>query len=85
MNISESEASAIPAAKTCGCKQQQDGKKVTYAFIDSYHNICIDKKDIISSELDACEKLVRYTADQTEKQVIGKEISELKIMLDLLH
>lgn len=55
------------------------------AFVDSYHNICIDKKDIISSELDACEKLVRYTTDQTEKQVIEKEISELKIMLDLLH
>jgi len=29
MNISESEASAILVAKTCGCKQQQAGKKVT--------------------------------------------------------
>lgn len=35
MNISESEASAILVAKTCGCKEQQDGKKVTYAFVDS--------------------------------------------------
>lgn len=85
MNISESEASATLIAKTCGCKEQQAGKKVTYAFIDSYHNMCIDKKDIISSELDACEKLLRYAADKTEKQVIEKEISELKIMLDLLH
>ena len=85
MNISESEASAILVAKTCGCKERQDVEKVTYAFIDSYHNICIDKRDIISSELDACEKLVRYTTDQTEKQVIEKEISELEIMLDLSH
>ena len=85
MNISESEASAILVAKTCGCKEQQDGKKVAYAFVDSHHNICIDKKDIISSELYACEKLVIYATDQTEIQVIEKEVSELKIMLDLLH
>lgn len=84
MNISESEVSATLIAKTCGCKKQQDGKKVTYAFIESYHNVCIDKKDILSSELSACEKLMRYATDQTEKQVIEKEISELKVMLDLL-
>ena len=66
--------------------QQATGwKKVTYAFVDSYHAMYIDKKDIITSELYACEKLLRYAADQTEKQVVEKEISELKIMLDLLH
>lgn len=85
MNISESEASATLMAKTCGCKQQQNGKKVTYSFIDSYHSICVDKKDIISSELMACERLLTYATDQSEKQVIEKEISELKIMLDLIH
>jgi hypothetical protein len=85
MNISESEAPATLIAKTCGCREQQSRKKVTYSFIDSYHNICIDKKDIISSELTACEKLLTYATDRTEKLVIEKEISELKIMLDLVH
>ena len=85
MNISESEASATLIAKTCGCKEQRNGKKVTYSFIDSYHSICIDKKDIVSYELMACERLLMYATDKSEKQVVEKEISELKIMLDLLN
>jgi hypothetical protein len=51
MNIAESEQPVKIIAKTCGCKDK--GTKITYSFIDAYHSLCIDKKDIISSELEA--------------------------------
>ena len=44
-------------------------RKVTYSFIDSYHSLCLDKKDIILAELDACRKLLRYAVDETEKTI----------------
>jgi len=47
MNITESEQPVKIIAKTCGCKDK--GTKITYSFIDAYHSLCIDKKDIISS------------------------------------
>ena len=46
---------------------------------------CLDKRDIISSELDACTKLLRHAIDETDKKTIEIEISELKLALDLMH
>ena len=43
-------------AKTCGCKDKT--RKVTYSFVDSFHSLCRDKKDIIMSEIQACQKIV---------------------------
>jgi hypothetical protein len=60
-------------------------RKVTYNFIDSYHTLCLDKKDIILAELDACTKLLRYAIDDTEKKTIETEILELKLAIDLMH
>lgn len=57
---------------------------MAYSFIDSYHSLCIDKKDIILAEIDACERLLKYTSDQTNKDVITEEIAELKMTLDFL-
>ena len=51
MNI-ESEAGAIVMAKTCGCGGS--GRIVTYTFVDQAHALCLDKKDIIQAEIDAC-------------------------------
>ena len=76
------EASSQIEAKTCGYREK--GIKVAYSFIDSYHSLCIDKKDIILAEIDACERLLKYTSDQTNKVVITKEIAELKMTLDFL-
>ena len=68
-------------AKTCGCKKS---KKVIYSFIDNSHGLCIDKKDIMSAELGACERLLKYAADNTEQEIISEEIAELKMALDLM-
>jgi hypothetical protein len=83
MNISDSESPVTILAKTCGCKEKN--MKVTYSFIDSYHSLCLDKKDIISAEIDACQKFTKYTVDEKDKLVIEKELAELKMSLDLMN
>jgi hypothetical protein len=87
-------------AKTCGGSSQSnsgnDGsktiipisgsrKKVAYSFIDTYHNLCLDKKDIIQGELCAYKKLLDSTIDDNERVIIENEISELKITLNLMQ
>ena len=83
MNISETEAPIRVIAKTCGCRDNNK-RKVTYALVDSYHSLCLDKKDIIFAELEACEKLLKYTLEEDDKKTIESEIAELKMALDLL-
>ena len=85
MNIVEPEVLLTIVAKTCGCKMERDKRKITYALIDSYHSLCMDKKDIIRSELMACERLLKYTTeDQSDRLIVEREIAELKMTLDLL-
>jgi hypothetical protein len=82
MNISNSEAPSEIVAKTCGCEERR--RKVTYSFVDTYHNLCKDKKDIIVAEIQACETLKNYTKDEIDMKAIETEIAELKMTLDLL-
>ncbi|HEX6377700.1 MAG TPA: hypothetical protein VFZ60_01305, partial [Nitrososphaeraceae archaeon] len=77
MNITDSEAPFEITAKTCGCKDND--RKVIYSFVESFHNLSKDKKDIIVSEIDACERLRKYARDDLDKQVIEAEISDLKM------
>jgi hypothetical protein len=82
MNIANMEEPLKILAKTCGCKEKE--KKVTYSFIDESHGLYIDKKVIISAELEACEQLLKYRVDNADKETINKEIAELKMALDLM-
>ena len=83
MNIACTEADYDIVAKTCGCKDKN--RKVTYSFVDSYHSLCRDKKDIILSEIQACERLLKYAIDENDKTILEKEIAELKLALDMLQ
>jgi hypothetical protein len=83
VNIAHTEQDYDIVAKTCGCKDKK--RKVTYSFVDSYHSLCRDKNDIILSEVQACERLLKYTGDENDIVVLEKEIGELKLALDLLH
>ncbi|MFL6379648.1 MAG: hypothetical protein ACJ72R_19610 [Nitrososphaeraceae archaeon] len=83
MNIANMEEPLKIVAKTCGCKGKS--KKVIYSFVDDSHGICIDKKDILSAELEACELLMKYQVDKIDEEIIKKEVAELKMALDLLH
>ena len=82
MNIAHTEEDFDMIAKTCGCKNTK--RKVTYSFVDSYHSLCKDKKEIVLSEIQACERLNNNTRDAIDKRIIETEITELKMTLDLL-
>jgi len=87
MNITEGETPFNIVAKTCGCNgnDNDNTKKITYTFIDAYHGLYIDKKDIISAELQACERLLKdNSADEIDRRATEKEIAELKFALYLL-
>ena len=79
MNIAEEE-DAVIEARTCGDKN----KRVAYKFMDGFHSLCLDKKDILLAEIGACEMLLRACHDDEDKKAVEKEIAELKMALDLM-
>ena len=83
MNIAHAEEDYDIEAKTCGCNDKT--RKITYSFVDSYHSLCRDKKDILISEIQACERLLKYTSEENDKIILENEIAELKLALDLLQ
>jgi DNA-binding protein YbaB len=82
MNIVYLEENPV-IAKTCGCKEK-NRQKITYAFSEEFHSLCMDKKYIIQAEIEACERLLKYAMNDSERAVIEKEIAELKAALDLM-
>ncbi|HJU60390.1 MAG TPA: hypothetical protein VJ583_11610 [Nitrososphaeraceae archaeon] len=84
MNILEIEFPFIIEAKT---SKINDKTNIIYSIAEPYHNCCIDKKEIIIEQIKACENLLRFTHNnnKSDSLAIEKEISELKLALDLLH
>ena len=82
MNIIEKEIPYMVEAKTCGCKER--GKSVSYHFIESSHSLCLDKGELILSQIQACERLLKYSKDEDETVLLKDEISKLKLALDLI-
>ena len=73
VNIVHTEKDSDMIAKTCTCRDTK--RKVTYSFIDSYHSLCKDRKDIILSEIQACETLLKYLRDESDKIIVENEIA----------
>ena len=82
MNILEIEFPFKIEAKT---SKFNDKTNVIYSIAEPYHNCCIDKKEIIIEQIKACENLSRFTNNKSDTVAIEKEISELKLALDILH
>ncbi|HEX9319108.1 MAG TPA: hypothetical protein VF884_09250 [Nitrososphaeraceae archaeon] len=82
MNIIEEENPFAIEAKTTGLKKS---RSVTYSLVDSYHSTCIDKKDIILGQIQACERLLKYTGDRIDQIILEKEVADLKLILDLIE
>ena len=61
MNIASTDEPLEIVAKMCCCKDKE--KKVIYSFVDNPYGLCIDKKDVIFAELEACERLLKYAQD----------------------
>jgi hypothetical protein len=81
MNIAQTENPFVIEAKTCGCKNK---KTITYSFIESSHSLCIDRREIILAQIQACERLLKYVKEDIDLRLIEKEISELKLTQDLI-
>lgn len=79
MNITE-EDDQIVEARTCG----DQNKRVAYKFLDGFHSLCLDKRDIMLAEIGACETLLRACRDTQDRRAVEKEIAELKMALDLM-
>ena len=47
--------------------------------------LCLNKIQIISGQIQACERLLKYAMDETDLSTIEKEILELKFALDLIN
>jgi hypothetical protein len=82
MNVVEMESPFIIEAKTTGSNMNRN---VTYSLVDTYHNVFIDKKDLILAQIQACERLLKYTKDRIDQIILEKEIGDLKLMLDLIE
>ncbi|HXG07230.1 MAG TPA: hypothetical protein VNI77_07895 [Nitrososphaera sp.] len=79
MNIVNGDDQVV-VARTCGDQK----KRVAYKFADGFHSLCLDKKDILLAEINACETLLRACVDEEDRRAVEKEIAELKMALDLM-
>ena len=82
MNIFGSERVLVLTAKTCG--PACGSRKIVYLPIDSNHILCVDKREIILSQLNACQRPLPHTQEQ-DRELVEKEISELKMTLDVIQ
>jgi hypothetical protein len=83
MNIIESEIPFLVEARTCGCKER--GRTVSYHFIESSHNLCLEKGELMLAQIQACERLLKYAKDEEEIDVLKEEIAKLRLALDLVR
>ena len=82
MNIIEVEFPLKIEAKT---SKYNEKTSVIYSVAELQHNFCIDKKEIIIEQIKAWENLSRYTTNKSDSLALEREISELKLALDILH
>jgi hypothetical protein len=83
MNIMENEIPYLVEAKTCGCNEK--GKSVSHHFVESSHVLCEDKSELMWSQIQAYERLLKYSKDDSETLVLKNEIFKLKLGLDLMR
>ena len=82
MNVLEVEFPLKIEAKT---SKYNDKINVIYSVAELQHNFCINKKEIIMEQIKACENLYRYTINKSDNLALEREISELKLALDILR
>ncbi len=83
MNIVESETLYLVEAKTCEGKDR--GRSVSYYFIESSHSLGFEKGELIFAQIQACERLLKYTKDNEEIHILKDELAKLKLVLNLIR
>ena len=70
-------------AKTCGCNER--GKSVSYHFIESTHGLCLDKIELMSAQIQACDRLLKYSKDELGCILLKDEITRLRLAFDMIQ
>ena len=81
MNIIETGNLLNIEAKLYG---EKNNKNIVYSFIEPQHNLCIDKREIIISQIQACECLLNFLKEEHDIIAINNEITNLKMSLDFM-
>ncbi|HVE36704.1 MAG TPA: hypothetical protein VNA18_00755 [Nitrososphaeraceae archaeon] len=82
MNVTDLDSTIQIDAKLCGSLHS---RWIAYSVTDFHHSLYINKKDIILGQIRACELLYKYAIDNLDRNVLRKEILDLKLMLDLIE
>ena len=82
MNLTELDSTIQVDAKLC---RSLHGKRIVYSVMDFHHSSYINKKEIILGQIRACELLYKYTINTFDRNVLRREILDLKLMLDLIE
>jgi hypothetical protein len=64
--------------------RRENKRTVAYKFMDAFHSLCLDKKNILLAEIEVCETLLRCSNEEPDRKAVEKEIAELKMALDLM-
>ena len=83
MNVIEAGPSLSIEVKVSRSNNKKSG--VIYSFIESSSNVFIDKQEILLAQMNACKRLLKYAIDEKDVIALNKEISELKLTLDLIQ
>jgi hypothetical protein len=83
LNIIENEIPYLVEAKTCDCNER--GKGVSYHFIESTHGLCLDKIELMSAQIQACERLLKSAKDEQERILLKDEITRLHLALVMIQ
>jgi hypothetical protein len=82
MNLTDLDSTIEIDAKLCGSFHR---RRIAYSVMDFHHSLYINKKDIILGQIRACDLLYKYAIDSLDRNVLRKEILDLKLMLDLIE
>lgn len=82
MNLTDIDSTVQIDAKLCGSLHT---RRIAYSVMEFHHSLYINKKDIILGQISACELLYKYAIDALDRNVLRKEILDLKLMLDLIE
>jgi hypothetical protein len=82
MNLTDNDSTIQIDAKLCGSSHKRG---IAYSVMEFHHSLYINKKDIILEQIRACDLLYKYAIDSLDRNVLRKEILDLKLMLDLIE
>jgi len=82
MNLTDIDSTIQIDAKLCGSLHK---RRIAYSIMEFHHSLYTSKKDIILGQIRACELIYKYVIDDLDRNVLRKEILDLKLMLDLIE